>query len=327
MNQEEALLRDILENPDDDAPRLLYADWLDVRGNPRGEFIRVQCDLARMQNDDPRRARVVRREKALLRKHKKGWLEPLRGFAKWPVTFRRGFVEDIKCSLKQFLDWAEWLFRLTAVRHVWLNKGGSHVQALAELPCLAYLSALHLRENGLGDAAVGILAASLFVNNLTGLDLYGNGIGDAGAVALAASPHFVTLTTLDLSSNRALGDLGVTALARSRSLSNLLRLSLGYCVVGDAGAQALASSSYLTRLTTLDLSLNAVGNAGARALAASPNLANLTVLHLGMNAIGDAGALALADSPFRNRSHPGIAGAANWPSRHGQNQRHHRHGA
>jgi uncharacterized protein (TIGR02996 family) len=37
------LLRTLLERPDDDAPRLVYADWLDENGEPdRAEFIRVQ---------------------------------------------------------------------------------------------------------------------------------------------------------------------------------------------------------------------------------------------------------------------------------------------
>jgi uncharacterized protein (TIGR02996 family) len=43
-----ALLARILASPEDDAPRLVYADWLDEHGEPaRAEFIRVQCELAR----------------------------------------------------------------------------------------------------------------------------------------------------------------------------------------------------------------------------------------------------------------------------------------
>lgn len=43
-----ALLRRILENPVDDAPRLIIADWLEGNGqNERAEFIRVQCELGR----------------------------------------------------------------------------------------------------------------------------------------------------------------------------------------------------------------------------------------------------------------------------------------
>lgn len=43
-------LREIIAHPEEDAPRLIYADWLEERGQPgdgeRGEFIRIQCELA-----------------------------------------------------------------------------------------------------------------------------------------------------------------------------------------------------------------------------------------------------------------------------------------
>jgi uncharacterized protein (TIGR02996 family) len=41
------LLRAIVEDPVDDVPRLLLADVLEEAGDPRGEFIRVQIELAR----------------------------------------------------------------------------------------------------------------------------------------------------------------------------------------------------------------------------------------------------------------------------------------
>lgn len=46
-NEEDALLAAIVAAPDDDAPRLVYADWLQERGDARGEFIRLQIELAR----------------------------------------------------------------------------------------------------------------------------------------------------------------------------------------------------------------------------------------------------------------------------------------
>jgi uncharacterized protein (TIGR02996 family) len=46
MSERDAFLAGILAHPEDDAPRLLYADWLDERADPRGEFIRVQVSLA-----------------------------------------------------------------------------------------------------------------------------------------------------------------------------------------------------------------------------------------------------------------------------------------
>ena len=42
-----AFLADIIENIADDAPRLVFADWLEDNGDPaRAKFIRLQCQLA-----------------------------------------------------------------------------------------------------------------------------------------------------------------------------------------------------------------------------------------------------------------------------------------
>ena len=49
-----AFLRTILADPDDDAPRLIYADWLDENGDSdRAEFIRLQVRLASYAGTDP----------------------------------------------------------------------------------------------------------------------------------------------------------------------------------------------------------------------------------------------------------------------------------
>ena len=47
-DEERAFLRRICETPEEDAVRLVYADWLDENGQPeRAEFIRVQCEIER----------------------------------------------------------------------------------------------------------------------------------------------------------------------------------------------------------------------------------------------------------------------------------------
>lgn len=46
MADEDALVRAILENPRDDSLRLIYADWLEERGDVRGEFLRVEAQIA-----------------------------------------------------------------------------------------------------------------------------------------------------------------------------------------------------------------------------------------------------------------------------------------
>jgi len=52
MTDRDALLRSILESPHEDAPRLIFADWLEDHGEAaRAEFIRVQVELARSKHE------------------------------------------------------------------------------------------------------------------------------------------------------------------------------------------------------------------------------------------------------------------------------------
>ena len=55
----EGFLQRIRAYPDDDVPRLIYADWLDEQGDPRGEFIRVQVALANLPDDGPPRRALL----------------------------------------------------------------------------------------------------------------------------------------------------------------------------------------------------------------------------------------------------------------------------
>ena len=87
------MLRAIREAPEDDTPRLVYADWLQERGDPRGELIAVQCALHGLSPADPRRAKLEGREEELLDAHEARWRAELplrRGVALGP--FVRGFV-------------------------------------------------------------------------------------------------------------------------------------------------------------------------------------------------------------------------------------------
>jgi uncharacterized protein (TIGR02996 family) len=52
--EEGAFLRSAHAVPDDSAPRLVYADWLDERGDPRGDVVRL---AERLRDADPATAR------------------------------------------------------------------------------------------------------------------------------------------------------------------------------------------------------------------------------------------------------------------------------
>src|SRR5213082_3411492 len=87
----------IVAAPDDDRPRLVYADHLMEKGDPLGELIAVQCALARHDATDEDVGDVPRlrvRERALLAAHGKAWTSAA-GLADWQGRFQRGFIADV----------------------------------------------------------------------------------------------------------------------------------------------------------------------------------------------------------------------------------------
>jgi uncharacterized protein (TIGR02996 family) len=84
----DALLAEVHAHPDDDAPRLVYADALLERGDPRGELITLQCRLAGALGDPALRVR----ERELLREHGDAWLGALAPIVMPHYVFERGFL-------------------------------------------------------------------------------------------------------------------------------------------------------------------------------------------------------------------------------------------
>src|SRR5262245_27467685 len=84
----------VLAAPDDDGPRLVYADWLSERGDPRGELIQVQ--IAR----DHGGGELAEREAELWRVHGEEWRAP---YADLEVGLVRGFAERLKGRVRQLV--------------------------------------------------------------------------------------------------------------------------------------------------------------------------------------------------------------------------------
>jgi uncharacterized protein (TIGR02996 family) len=83
------LLAAVYADPESDAPRLVYADYLQARGDPRGELIILQIQRARGEATD----KTLARERALLRKHAGALLGPLSSVvAIRDAVFERGFL-------------------------------------------------------------------------------------------------------------------------------------------------------------------------------------------------------------------------------------------
>ena len=82
MSDARAMLAAIHAAPDDDTPRLVFADWLDERGlYERSEFIRVQIELirraevtgARSDEDDALFESLLARERELWSTFAESW--------------------------------------------------------------------------------------------------------------------------------------------------------------------------------------------------------------------------------------------------------------
>src|SRR5262245_56576550 len=104
---DDAFLSAILDDPESDAPRLVYADWLDERGeSDRAEFVRVQCALAKIDEADDRWPELRLRERQLLGRRAREWSRPLRTFSN-TFTFRRGFADRATLNANGFLNRAD----------------------------------------------------------------------------------------------------------------------------------------------------------------------------------------------------------------------------
>jgi uncharacterized protein (TIGR02996 family) len=263
----DAFLQDILANPDDDVPRLIFADWLEEHGGAAGaaraEFIRIQCQLAAGAVREPLRQQLRVRGAALLGEHRREWTRPLRGPGR--LVFHRGFVGEVHTGVRPFLARAHRLFRLAPVQHLVLQRGntslldwGLTMPVLADCPYLARLHTLDLRNNYMASDCVQSLAVSEYLSGLQVLNLSANRIGDGGVRVLARSALLERLTVLDLSFND-IGPTGVRTLAtalqrlaaRAEGL-RLRRLRLGGNQLGAAGLRVVAGCPLLKRVARLD---------------------------------------------------------------------------
>jgi uncharacterized protein (TIGR02996 family) len=113
---EQALLNAVIAAPDDDLPRLVYADWLEEHGRAeRAELIRVQCSLARPQADyreTDERKRWAQRERWLLQRYSVPWRKELPQVpaVEWG-RFERGMVESVFASVWQKYEYRYIEFR------------------------------------------------------------------------------------------------------------------------------------------------------------------------------------------------------------------------
>jgi uncharacterized protein (TIGR02996 family) len=331
-----AFLAAICAEPDDDAPRLIYADWLEEHGDlDRAEFIRAQCELARLEAEDcasqalfeslqerldpaldrvnwqpidagiARRWELRRRVLALLKRHGKSWAAaaPRRCGLSWTwdryrpwAAWDRGFLE--RATLKG----ATALRRSAdALRHVPLR--------FLALPRPHADQARALLGSGLVGRVTGLwfdygaadflraLGAHADAARVTSLSSSQarNDIDDI-ARALTASANWRGLRRLNLRGSNDMSARATEGLLRAGHLRGLTLLRLNAGRWTTDTVRTLATAG-LSELRTLELYGCPLNDEAAEALGSSPSLKRLRTLQLDTSGISGRGLSSLIASP------------------------------
>jgi uncharacterized protein (TIGR02996 family) len=230
LDLESQLLAQVHAAPDDDTPRLVYADWLLERGDLRGDFIQKQLRLASMDEADPAYSALYAETERTWLRHAQAWSPPV---SAWTGAItrraRRGFLDEV-------------FLRLTDKKPVGplaeLASGGTLRSAHLELYRLMWSEALWSVE--------GIPLRELHLEQ-----------SYAGWREEAPVPGVLsTLTSFRLTTESTLPD----ALPVLLQGADLRELSLSCGAPSDEQLHNLIAAGLLDKLETLDLSEAAVSS-------------------------------------------------------------------
>jgi uncharacterized protein (TIGR02996 family) len=329
-------VRAIRAAPFDDAPRLVCADWLGDRQDPRGEFIAVSCRIAALEKGDPALHGLHARSRELLQANEAAWREPLVSLGATPelLAFWRGFVGSAKLSGRAVANLSP-VCRAEPVVRVHLENGGpGPCAAGAEAPELAEL--LELSFTGEHTEGIERIVASPLLGRVRSFQTHwmtpaiAAGIARGGLRpesinlanlapaeigALVESPFFDRVSELTLWGSddvgRALGRVPLAALRRLDMSSSIGRRGLAALgerldrlelldVRVEKGALATLVEHVVSgRLTSL--TVHQAEPEDLCRLVSSPALAGVERLDLAGSHFDDHVAAALVASPHRAR--------------------------
>lgn len=329
MTDYAALLAAVCDRPDDDTPRLVFADFLDDEGDAaRAAFIRTQVELARAPEYHPLWAKCRQLNPGVIR----GWtmshtLPPLPDGLSWRGhEFRRGFPWlALALSAEAFAAGGEHLLSLAPVQALRFDdRARPDLSALAECPTLARLRRLEFTDFPLNPDHLAPLVQSPHATGLEELAFENQAVTPDGLGMLVGSDLFTRLRALTLRNNALPPALLVDALAAADHPGQLRRLTLSLAdlpaadaahlfalpllrtldrldvrdnkAFGPDGVAALVESGLVKRLEVLRLDGTLPGVPGVKVLAATGGLAGVRWLDLSANRLGPNGVRLLAES-------------------------------
>jgi uncharacterized protein (TIGR02996 family) len=334
LSDRAALLAAICAHPEEDTPRLMFADWLDEQATEasrvRAEFIRLQCELARLADDDSdshalyeflrdrdfvtrpsadwtriddgihRRIALTVRADDLLKYHGDSWVPKLPKAHKvvWEDGFHRGFAHRVSFgSLRNLKALAARLRAATpAVTLVAPAFTSQFVEQLAGAGLLGWICGLELRDDC--AAALRTFGQHPEAAGVRTIKVR-YGASDEVVAALTETPHWTGLRALDLSETVVSSDAAEN-LFRAEHLRTLKRLHVHGNAWPAETLRAFAAGGF-TELTSLRFNWSGLDDEGAEALAACPALARLRKLDLDHNGLTGRGVTELLCSPHLER--------------------------
>jgi len=254
-------MQTILNRPDDEAARLIYADWLDEHGDSdRAEFIRVQVALATMDQADDRWPHFYRRQQWLLLQHRTQWLEDVPAWCRSGAVFRQGFVDEVQCHVSDFTVRGYEVPRRVPVRRLVISEPPDNFIKFLRLPALKSIESLALDRTWTASTALP---------------------------TLADCPPLPNLRQLSFKAHRPQPDF-LLRLTESPLWDHLEGIALSPFDIGDAESQGLAARGGPSRLRTLSLTDSAISYfAPIARFLTSPLLGSLTELDLSNNVTDD----------------------------------------
>jgi uncharacterized protein (TIGR02996 family) len=207
MSEKAALFAKILADPDDDVPRLAYADWLYKHGDPiLAEFIHVQIEEEKVSFRKP-----YDRGYQLWQAHGEEWGAPVLAALGLParrpglvfLQFTRGFVDEIRALGRDnawlVVDRAETLFSLAPIQKLTLwGQWDRERDPYGDPPQI---------HDPFGIRTLQELVRKPCFSALRSLDLGGNGIGDKGAELLLSAQHLSPSCALHVTDNDISSDM------------------------------------------------------------------------------------------------------------------------
>lgn len=290
---------------DDPAPCLIYADWLEERGEcEAAELIRLQVEFEGLDRETPNRDAVEDRVGLLTARQAEVWQSRLNPTASCVEVkrFVRGLPRAARIRADRIdaatLEWLTALAPIDALELVHLDEAAA--ERLATRPTLTRVRDLTVvdSQRDRDSWALGRLLSSPHLTNLHGLSCSFGRLWPSLGLSLSNLPR---LKRLILSADPAggagpVGDTGLIRLIEEGHLKQIEHLAIRHEQIGPRGARSLATSPTVAKLKYLDLSHNRLNNQGLQELGGSRYLGDLVELVVRDNDIGDDGVSHLANS-------------------------------